>query len=213
MKKILFISLMYCGCVIGQEEKKPYNPEMSLKIQSRLNVNLEVGSIITLTGIIPAVQFKTSRDYLHQIEVSGLSLGNSSFRNRDLRSFYLAAGYEFSIPLDVFVNNERLSPYLGLGLSTFANTSFFNPSDPRQFKQSSSIYVANLYVLPSLRKHLNDRLFLDFALLIYLGEVDITSIRSEDPAIPIGNQRQTTTGRTFFAFEQFASRFGFGVKL
>jgi len=213
MKNILplFLCLLFCGNLFAQNE--PIMNRFTIKLNTQLKMNREIGSVFMLQGIYPSLQIRNAKGLIHQIEVSGINLGTISAGNTEGQNFALSAGYEFSVPLNVFKNNDDQTAYLGLGLSTTASSYFFDPSTPGQFRQSGANYVTDFYLLPWFQRQITNRLFLDFGLLVNLGDVAINRVNSEDPRIPISQQRRTFVDRQFFNFQQFGFRFGFGVSL
>lgn len=211
MKKLLIVCLMFCGSLYAQDEST--SSRFSLKLQSRLSASFELGNSLNLTGIYPALQIKNARGQIHQLEISGLGLGKFAFQNTSTRNYYFAAGYEFSIPLGLFRNNEFISPYLGLGLSSAYSSSSFTSPNTNQLFQRGASFLNNIYLVPSVQRSINEKLFFDFALLVHIGDFTIMSTNSQNPGTSVGQQTFTRVQREFFNFQEFAFRLGFGVRL
>lgn len=211
MKKILIVCLMFCGSLYAQDESP--SSRFSLKLQSRLSASFEIGNSLNLTGIYPAVQIKNARGQIHQLEISGISLGKFALQNTSARNYYFAAGYEFSIPLSLFGNDEFISPYLGLGLSSTYSSSSFNSPNTNQFIQRGASFLTNIYLVPSIQRSVTEKLFFDFALLVHIGDFTITNSNNQNPRTSSGQQNITRVDREFFNFQEFGFRVGFGVRL
>jgi len=213
MKKALFVIFMFCGILNAQESKNSFVQGISLKVQSQLSANFFNGTIFTLNGIVPAFMYQSRKGIIHQLNISGLGLGNSKVENSRFNSFFLSGAYEISIPIGLFQNKEKLRPYLGMGIGSESRSSVINPASSVQFRRAYSSYTASLYLKPSLEHLINERLFMDFSLLLPIGELTTQRDNTENPALPLSQQQTSSTEGRFHMFQQYGLRFGFGVRL
>ena len=215
MKKVVLLTLMI-GCALFPQlhaQTDPVPKRFAIKLQTQLNADFQFGRIVSFSGISPAFQIQTAKGFLHNIEILGIGLGNSNFRNTDTRNYYLSAGYEFSVPLGIYKYNDDMKAFLGLGLTTTASSFFLSPSAANRFQQSGNFYVADIYLMPSIQRNITERFFFDFALRAYLGNVRLTNSRTADPSVPIRQRSFNQVDRRFFDFDRYLLRFGFGIRL
>lgn len=214
MKKLVFLCLLFCGSIYAQD-RETAGTKLSLKLQSQINGYFYDFTTLNHLGLIPAVLIETKSGYLHQIQVSQLifsgTFGNKIISGANNANFLLRGAYEFSLPLSIFVKQELLTAFVGIGISNSVTTFSYEPNSSAEFPRGGTGYGADVYIFPTVRRALNKRFFFDCSALVYFARFGVGTSRTGDPSIPIAQQRTSSFSGSFEVFKQLALRAGFGM--
>lgn len=214
MKKLLFISLSLWGFVFAQGSSTNSGRKFNLKVHSTFQADLRFGHQLSFVTARPGVQFETKKGHIHQLEISLLQLGKNGGNRVSTNDYFALRGsYEFLYALNLFNEQESLRAYIGLGVNSSTSSSSFDPLNPNEFFQSSTVYINRAYLVPSLRRNMGERFFIDFSLGLYFLELIRAKSFQDNPAIPPNRRSNEWTQWEWFFVKQIDARFGLGFRL
>jgi len=191
------------------------------------NVPISESNHITDLGYFsPAVAFKTANGNYHEFELSKLQFNrrdeltlldpNSTFPQvvdgERTTNLFIAMRYEYDLSLFKQRENKKLSTSIGFGARPYYSNSVFNPRLSNEILSSESIVGSLFSITPHLKCQLGERWFLDLNIPINFAGVKLSSVRVEDPTIPVA-QRSISTIHADILPKEYLVRFGVGLKL
>ncbi len=187
--------------------------EIRLKLSTEIPGEFDGIWKFDLAPLIPAIQYRSPKGHLHQLELLNLS-GNLEVNTAPIQTdgFALAVRYEFALPL--LKNQEsRWMPYLGAGLLHSHNSWIFTPALSSEFPLRYSENLSRLYIIPSAQYLISDQLFVDFALPWAMFSLERNREVNGNPGIPIDDQISVTNSSRWESFSHLNFRFGIGLRL
>ncbi|MEO1214991.1 MAG: hypothetical protein AAFY45_15775 [Bacteroidota bacterium] len=214
---IVILSLLFAALFSHAQSEAPlfknHQAEIRLKVSTEIAGEFEDIWKFDLAPLIPAIQYRSSKGHLHQLELLNLS-GNLDVNTAPIQTdgFAIAVRYEFAKPL---MKNQESAwmPYLGVGLLHSHNSWIFTPVISSEFPLRYSENLSRVYIVPSAQYEINDQVFLDFALPWALFSLERNREVNGNPGIPIDDQITVTNTSHWESFSYLNFRFGIGIRL
>ncbi|MEM6800447.1 MAG: hypothetical protein AAF696_03530 [Bacteroidota bacterium] len=213
---LFFLSLLFgCSFSFAQEGASTDNSRsIRLKLGTELTTGFEGVLSIQHAPVIPAIQLRTRKGNLHQLEILHLG-GNLKIASAPIQELgpSWAIRYEYARPL-LAEEAGSWMPYLGLGLMNAQNIWILDNSVSWGARPTYSVNLTEISLVPSAQFQLGEILFIDFALPLTVFSFE----RNKEISVSQGNnvfdrQIETTRDRDFNFFSKMGLRFGLGVKL
>ena len=174
-----------------------------------------------------AFQWKTKkRENFHEIELTNFTFRTTNAMEEKITdslnsvqiisgsketNFSIAARYEYIFTF-FKTKDRKFLPSLGLGINSYFLQSSTRPKTADLFPVSDRIIGSKVFLTPRISYFITPKLFLDFNIPLCIIDVNLQTIKKQDPILPI-NQQSISTIR----FQQFPSifsaRIGLGIKL
>ena len=214
---IVILSLVFASFFSYAQTEAPLfqhdQGEIRLKLSTEISGEFEGIWKFDLAPLIPAIQYRTHKGHLHQLELINLS-GNIDVNTAPIQTdgFALALRYEFALPL---LKNQETAwmPYLGAGLLHSHNSWIFTSAISSEFPLRYSENLSRMYIVPSAQYQVNDQVFVDFALPWALFSLERNREVNGNPGIPIDDQITVTNTSRWESFSHLNFRFGIGLRL
>lgn len=183
---------------------------------------------VQLGYLTPALAFTSANGNFQEIELSKIVIGNT--RNEVLnivdstgqsslasslrtRNNMIAFRYEYDLLLFKKKKaDSKLKSYLGLSVNPYFSNTKYSSSIASMFTTSQQSFGALVAFIPRINYNVNERLFVDVNLPINLMDMNVTTERAENPAIPVP-QRSISTLNFSQLPDQFLVRFGVGFRV
>jgi hypothetical protein len=173
-----------------------------------------------------AFQWKSKKNNFHEIELISFSLGKNGTKSEnindstntgqlissvDFTSTVISVRYEYILNFNKS-KESKFVPSIGFGANPYFRKNDIAPKTSNAFPSSETAIGMRAFITPRLSYYFTSKLFLDVNIPLCLFDNAITTIKNENPSIPISQQKISA-----FDFSQFprlfSGRIGIGIKL
>jgi hypothetical protein len=190
------------------------------------NTVLDSSLYLTLGGFAPALTINRRNHRYHEFSVvdfrwdlhqrirleTPLSGGQlpALTEGEDQSSLRIALQYEYGT--DLFPSTQRWKFYFGVGILPYFQQRRTLPRISSEFRSGESRIGARLHTIGRIQWRSKGRFFLDMNLLTTWADLAYTQNRTDDPSLPLQEQRLQNLEYRWFPLV-FGARFGLGFKI
>jgi hypothetical protein len=169
-----------------------------------------------------AFQWKTMCNNFQEVELTDFSFGITGHdasdttgiedqgNDKKFTTAYVSARYEYILNFNK-KKDTKFVPSLGFGINPYYWHYTDSPEASNAYWNAENIFGARYFLTPRLTYYFSNKFFIDLNIPICLFDTYFESYKSEDPTLPIEEQR--TSSFTLEAFPKvFSGRIGVGLK-
>ena len=173
-----------------------------------------------------AIQWKTSKNNFHEIELTSLMLGKLGAKTEiindttnigkilngnDLITTAISIRYEYILNFSKS-KDRKLVPSLGFGVNSYYRQNNYTPKISSSFPTSEKYLGIRTFINPRLTYYLTSNFFIDVNIPICFFDSYFLTDKEDNPTIPV--QERTINSFNYNQFPKiFSGRIGVGLKL
>lgn len=172
----------------------------------------------------PAVTIWGNNKNFQEIELSKVSIAENTYQlieqnnfrselreGEITRSLEFAFRYEYSFLL-TSAENSKLNTYFGLSASPFFQKIDVKPNITNAFPTHYTSFGLDFSLVPRINYYIAERVFIDLSVPVNIGRLGYYTIREDNLAIPLPQQRSGRFDTSLFRGNSII-RLGAGIKI